>query len=76
MLLLGMNSAPLGKLCPICFSETLRRSKLRSGDVRLLLTLRYPVRCKNCGERSHNFIWKAFALRHAKVTSREVNSPR
>jgi len=64
---LFMNAAPLGRLCPNCYSGALRLSKLRSSDLGLLLTLRYPVRCKDCGERAYGFIWQVLAHRQARV---------
>jgi hypothetical protein len=49
--------------CPSCFSEALRPSRLRLGDARLLLTLRYPVRCRDCRVRAYAFVWRLVALR-------------
>ena len=37
--------------CPKCGSDNLRPSHLRAGDVFLLLTLRYPARCRDCRRR-------------------------
>ena len=37
--------------CRKCGSDNLRPSHLRAGDVFLLLTLRYPVRCRDCRRR-------------------------
>jgi hypothetical protein len=55
----GMKRAPLGRLCPDCYSGALRPSKLKVADLRLRITLRSPVRCQNCGERAWVFILAA-----------------
>ena len=57
---------PHGIVCPRCNSASLRLSMLRSGDVRWLLTLRYPFRCRDCDLRSYVFIWQALAIRRAR----------
>lgn len=37
--------------CQFCPGQDFRRSRLRSGDLRHLLLMRYPVRCLRCGQR-------------------------
>jgi len=69
-LIFPMTVAPLGKFCPHCYSENLRRSKLRYGDLGLLLTLRYPLRCEDCRERPFTFVWRAFALDRLRAVIR------
>jgi len=31
--------------------------------MKLLLSLRYPIRCQDCGERAWGFVWQVLALR-------------
>jgi len=52
-------------VCPSCYSEHLRLSKFRSEDVGQLFVLRYPVRCRTCGERSYGNLFRAISLPHA-----------
>ena len=54
-----------GVVCPWCYSSSLRLSMLRPGDVRWLLTLRYPIRCQDCEQRCYAFIWQALAIHRA-----------
>jgi hypothetical protein len=52
-------------VCPSCYSEHLRLSKFRSEDVGQLFVLRYPVRCRTCGERSYGNLFRAMRLPHS-----------
>ena len=52
-------------VCPSCYSEHLRLSKFRSEDVGQLLVLRYPIRCRTCGERSYGNLFRAMRLPHS-----------
>lgn len=49
-------------LCPSCYRSHLRLSKFRSEDIGQLLFLRYPVRCRECRERSYGNLLQAFNL--------------
>jgi hypothetical protein len=51
--------------CPSCYSSHLRLSKLRPHDIALLFTLKYPLRCRACGERSYGNLFRAIFLPHA-----------
>ncbi len=37
--------------CQFCVGQKFRRSRLRGGDIRQLLLMRYPVRCTRCSQR-------------------------
>ena len=54
-------------VCPSCYSEHLRLSKFRSEDVGQLFALRYPLRCRTCGERSYGNLFKAMTLPRAHL---------
>jgi len=37
--------------CYECGSSQIRTSKFRASDISRLMVLRFPVRCRSCGER-------------------------
>jgi len=49
--------------CNLCGSQDIRLSHFRPSDVVQLFSLRYPVRCRNCGERNHYSVWDALRIR-------------
>jgi hypothetical protein len=67
-----MQRAPFGKLCPRCYSGALRPSRMTSGDARLLITLRRPVRCQDCGQQAYVFAWQALTLRQRSQVSTQL----
>ena len=50
--------------CPKCGSDNLRPSHLKARDVFLLLTLRYPVRCRACRRRFAVSLFHIRKVRH------------
>lgn len=48
--------------CKECGSSNLRRARFRIADALRLFTLRYPVRCRFCRKRSHEWVLKARQL--------------
>jgi hypothetical protein len=54
-------------VCPSCYSPHLRLSKFRSRDIAQLFVLRYPVRCRTCGERTYSNLLRALTLRHGRL---------
>jgi len=49
-------------LCPDCYSDKFRLSKLRLRDIPLLATFKYPIRCKNCRMRIHTSLTQALEV--------------
>jgi len=56
---------PMGQKCGLCGSAKFRLSGFRRSDLSRLLRFKYPVRCRNCGERNFTSIWSAFWIGHA-----------
>jgi hypothetical protein len=52
-------------VCPSCYSSNLRLSKLRSEDIGQLFVFKYPLRCRNCGERSFGNLFRVMSLPRA-----------
>jgi hypothetical protein len=53
--------------CQECGSSNLRRAHFRFSDMVRLLTLRYPVRCRDCKSRGHAPMQEARLLPNAPV---------
>ena len=49
-------------VCPNCYGSEFRLSRLRWTDIERLALLQYPVRCRNCRERSYGGFLLAFYL--------------
>ena len=49
-------------VCPGCYFSDLRLSKFRSTDIGQMLFLHYPVRCRDCGERSYGNLLRMIML--------------
>lgn len=58
--------------CDLCKSTDFRWSRFRPGDVSRLFSLKLPVRCRTCWDRSYAGIWRAFRVRHAKIGSAQM----
>ena len=52
-------------ICRLCGSRGFRCSHFRASDLRLLLFLHFPVRCRNCGRRDFAELRDAWAIRRA-----------
>lgn len=48
--------------CLRCGRKSLRLSRIRNRDIKQLLRLRYPVRCKACLDRGYTLIWNAVMM--------------
>jgi hypothetical protein len=53
-------------VCRHCGMRNFRRSRFRKTDLVRVLLLQYPVRCRECHERDHAFIFDLFKLKSAK----------
>jgi hypothetical protein len=63
-------------LCPDCYTDKFRLSRLRLRDVPLLAAFKYPIRCKNCKTRIHTSLPQAFdVLRKRRTSSQSQTSP-
>ena len=63
-------------LCPDCYSDKFRLSRLRLRDVPFLVALKYPLRCKNCQTRIHTSLPQAFeVMRKRRTASQNPVSP-
>ena len=68
-------------VCPSCYRSQLRLSKFRSEDIGHLFFLRYPFRCRECGERSYANFLQALSLlqarrhKHSEVAPKSVDRP-
>jgi hypothetical protein len=51
--------------CSHCSSTSFRLSSLHREDIPNLLLLKYPVRCRDCHQRSYSGLWFALGLRRA-----------
>ena len=58
-------------LCPDCYSDKFRLSRLRLRDIPLLVAFQYPIRCKNCRTRIHTSLTQAIGV----IRKRETSSP-
>ena len=63
-------------VCPSCYRSHLRLSKFRSDDIGQLLFLRYPVRCRECGERSYANLLKALSLLQERRHKHRETAPK
>jgi hypothetical protein len=52
-----------GPVCHACGSSEFRTSHLRGSDIRKLLTLRFPIRCRICSMRDFTFVGTALSFR-------------
>lgn len=60
-------------VCPTCFySDKFRLSRFRSSDLKSLLALRYPVRCRRCSNRTHAGLLFAFRLWQSRRRKRHL----
>ena len=48
--------------CSSCGSANLRTSRFQLPDLRRLLLLQYPVRCRSCRDRSYRFLFLLWKL--------------
>jgi len=66
--------------CSWCGSTSLRASRFQLPDLRQLLLLQYPVRCRTCRDRSYRFLpllWKLPKAARAHRTEKEIgDAPR
>jgi hypothetical protein len=62
-------------VCHSCGSSELRISRLRNEDLGKLLSLRYPVRCRVCRERTFVFLLYAFGLNKKRSGRKETTVP-
>lgn len=60
--------------CPLCSSTRFRVSKFRSMDIPLLFQFRYPIRCRNCYERTTTSLFRAYLLHRADKRRRRQGS--
>ena len=61
--------------CSLCGSTNFRVSRFRKSDVPRLLLFQFPVRCRQCRERSFSGIMFALNLRQASK-ARHLEEPR
>lgn len=67
----------MGTNCPQCGSHHLRLSRLRSGDLLQVITLRVPVRCIDCRARSFVLVTRGAGIwmqRRARRRRSRANS--
>jgi hypothetical protein len=60
--------------CPVCGSTSFRVSRFRMADIPPLLFFQYPIRCRQCRERSFAGIMFALNLRQASK-ARHLEEP-
>ncbi len=60
--------------CHFCGSPKLRPSRFRSLDLPHSLLLRFPVRCRSCGERTYASLNQFLKLRGAQSARRKPNA--
>ena len=51
--------------CKFCVGDKFRRSRVRAGDLKYLVLMRYPVRCLRCSQRQ----WLSFTIAAISVPS-------
>lgn len=51
--------------CKFCVGDKFRRSRVRAGDLKYILLMRYPVRCLRCSQRQ----WLSFTIAAISVPS-------
>jgi hypothetical protein len=63
-------------VCPNCSSSTFRLSHFRFfKDLERLALLQYPIRCRNCHERSYGGFMLALMLVQARRSRRQKKTP-
>jgi hypothetical protein len=61
-------------VCPNCSSSNFRLSHFRIGDMERLALLQYPIRCRNCHERTYGGLMLALVLLQARRNRRHKNT--
>ena len=51
--------------CKFCVGDKFRRSRVRAGDIKYIVLMRYPVRCLRCSQRQ----WLSFTIASISVPS-------
>ena len=59
-------------VCAECASSDFRLSRFRWGDLERLALLQYPVRCRNCRQRTFVGLPLALALYQARRAKRKL----
>lgn len=57
-------------VCPNCSSSNFRLSRFRPKDLERLALLQYPIRCRNCHERTYGGLLLALYLAQARRSRR------
>jgi hypothetical protein len=61
-------------ICRLCYSSKFRCSHIRANEILKLLSLQFPVRCRNCGKRRFAAFWEAWAIHRQPSELNSENS--
>jgi hypothetical protein len=61
-------------ICPNCSSSNFRLSSFRWKDLERLALLQYPIRCRNCHERTYGGLMLALYLAQTRKARRRKRS--
>jgi hypothetical protein len=62
--------------CHRCGFSNFRLSRFRAADLKRLLLLQYPVRCRSCNDRTYGGLALALALYQARLVRRAEREER